>query len=420
MPPRGFACLATWHSVWPRPASQTTFRLRSHHQLQCCTLGLHELPVSGLRRTHAVACAQRSKRPCTPSTPALPNASTLAGNGKLDATVDVSICRIDGFWGCSYKKLVACHLRHQCGRKLLAVVCCNVDAPPSVAYVKQQRVPLDSTSQHATITAQKLMQLTQLLPVSPAGCVQVSDRVWQTDPPVIVKTKRMMAGRQGVLSLAQGIVHWPPPPSSLAAASHLIVSDPTLNAYGPAEGLPALREALRHKIRHKNGLHGVSMLDVVAGENFVVDGAQIRVGWCTAQCLFVRPTCQCCNVVTNFHKCCIRWVLLTSSPPLVIVIACFRKQHQSFCCFDQHRKCTPLMVALRTQHTKCVSPLLFPLLCAAVQRNGHSRRQSGICEPSSGSMRRKRLCGTVPPLLLQSFDGIPNDRGCSPCCIWGL
>jgi hypothetical protein len=32
--------------------------------------------------------------------------------------------------------------------------------------------------------------------------------VLATDPPVIVKTKQMMAGREGVLSLAQGVVHW--------------------------------------------------------------------------------------------------------------------------------------------------------------------------------------------------------------------
>lgn len=37
---------------------------------------------------------------------------------------------------------------------------------------------------------------------------QVSRRVQATDPPVIVKTKQLMAGREGVLSLAQGVVHW--------------------------------------------------------------------------------------------------------------------------------------------------------------------------------------------------------------------
>jgi len=37
---------------------------------------------------------------------------------------------------------------------------------------------------------------------------QVSERVLSTDPPVIVKTKQLMAGHTGVLSLAQGVVHW--------------------------------------------------------------------------------------------------------------------------------------------------------------------------------------------------------------------
>lgn len=46
---------------------------------------------------------------------------------------------------------------------------------------------------------------------------QVSDRVEATDSPVIVKTKALIAasGRSDVVSLAQGIVHWPPPPAAL-------------------------------------------------------------------------------------------------------------------------------------------------------------------------------------------------------------
>jgi hypothetical protein len=45
-------------------------------------------------------------------------------------------------------------------------------------------------------------------PPTPAAGGQVSERVLATDPPVVVKTKQLMAGREGVLSLAQGVVHW--------------------------------------------------------------------------------------------------------------------------------------------------------------------------------------------------------------------
>lgn len=52
-----------------------------------------------------------------------------------------------------------------------------------------------------------------------------------------------------MLSLAQGIVHWSPPPEALSALTQALATDPSLHQYGPSEGLPALREALREKIR---------------------------------------------------------------------------------------------------------------------------------------------------------------------------
>lgn len=43
------------------------------------------------------------------------------------------------------------------------------------------------------------------------------------------------------MSLAQGIVHWQPPPTAMAAAAELLGSADggSINGYGPAEGLPA-------------------------------------------------------------------------------------------------------------------------------------------------------------------------------------
>jgi aromatic aminotransferase len=87
--------------------------------------------------------------------------------------------------------------------------------------------------------------------------VQTSRRVEVTDSPVIVKTKLLMAGKSDVLSLAQGIVHWPPPPEALCRSAELLVSNPSIHSYGPCEGLPALRDALKEKLRACNGLHDV-------------------------------------------------------------------------------------------------------------------------------------------------------------------
>lgn len=64
-------------------------------------------------------------------------------------------------------------------------------------------------------------------------------------------------GRQ-VLSLAQGIVHWGPPPAATEAATRLLAAGgPTVHGYGPVEGLPDLRDALAAKLIQRNGLHGV-------------------------------------------------------------------------------------------------------------------------------------------------------------------
>jgi len=97
----------------------------------------------------------------------------------------------------------------------------------------------------------------------PHGLVlpQVSQRVVVTDPPVIVKTKQLMAkapASKQVMSLAQGIVHWQPPPAAMQAAGELLAAgEASINGYGPAEGLPALREALQQKVADRNGLPGV-------------------------------------------------------------------------------------------------------------------------------------------------------------------
>ncbi len=48
-----------------------------------------------------------------------------------------------------------------------------------------------------------------------ATAAQVSQRVLETDAPIIAKVKAIMASRPDALSLAQGIVHWQPPPEAL-------------------------------------------------------------------------------------------------------------------------------------------------------------------------------------------------------------
>lgn len=94
---------------------------------------------------------------------------------------------------------------------------------------------------------------------------ETSRRVAATDDPVIVKTKQLMAGSQGVISLAQGVVHWPPPQSALDAAAAAL-QDPAVSQYGPCDGLPQLVRALEEKVEAENGLPQHSIM-VTAGAN---------------------------------------------------------------------------------------------------------------------------------------------------------
>jgi hypothetical protein len=90
-------------------------------------------------------------------------------------------------------------------------------------------------------------------PLSPPP--QVSNRVAATDAPIIVMTKKVLAASPGAVSLAQGIVHWPPPPEALQAAGKMLQEGGAgLSGYGPAEGLPALRDALKSKVREREDL----------------------------------------------------------------------------------------------------------------------------------------------------------------------
>jgi len=92
-----------------------------------------------------------------------------------------------------------------------------------------------------------------------------SRRIVATDTPCIVNMQRMLRGKTGLTSLAQGIVHWSPPPSALEAAVDA-KSVSASSSYGADEGDPDLRAALQRKLAKVNHLEGVSVM-VTAGAN---------------------------------------------------------------------------------------------------------------------------------------------------------
>ncbi|KAL3921133.1 MAG: hypothetical protein SGPRY_005006, partial [Prymnesium sp.] len=109
------------------------------------------------------------------------------------------------------------------------------------------------------------LALLALAPRSRGLCMRASARVSETDTPCIVAMQQMLRGKANVLSLAQGIVHWPPPPSALAAAQSQVLSAET-SLYGADDGLPELRAALKRKVQQDNGLVASEIM-VTAGAN---------------------------------------------------------------------------------------------------------------------------------------------------------
>ncbi|KAJ1459703.1 pyridoxal phosphate-dependent transferase [Pelagophyceae sp. CCMP2097] len=92
-----------------------------------------------------------------------------------------------------------------------------------------------------------------------------SPRMIQTDAPVIVTLQKMMKGKEGILSLAQGIVHWAPPVSAVDGALEAISSG-VAHKYGADEGIQSLRDALASKLSSENGLNNVDVM-VTHGAN---------------------------------------------------------------------------------------------------------------------------------------------------------
>ena len=98
-----------------------------------------------------------------------------------------------------------------------------------------------------------------------ARVASISKRMAQTDVPCIVQMQQMMRGKKDVFSLAQGIVHWGPPESALAAGRAAML-DSKSNLYGADDGLEELRDSIKARLRTEKGLTKSEIM-VTAGAN---------------------------------------------------------------------------------------------------------------------------------------------------------
>jgi aspartate/methionine/tyrosine aminotransferase len=85
---------------------------------------------------------------------------------------------------------------------------------------------------------------------------------------LIAEYAHLWKDRDGVYSLAQGVVYWEPPSTVNQAIAEAMQNpdDYQLHTYCPDEGLPELREALLEKLSKQNGLSNHNVM-VTSGAN---------------------------------------------------------------------------------------------------------------------------------------------------------
>ena len=117
----------------------------------------------------------------------------------------------------------------------------------------------------------------------------LSSRSLQTDAPIIVRTKKLMSANPGTLSLAQGIVSWPPPAAAIKKLTIMLQEDSShVSAYGPAMGNTALCTALKAKLLNKNGLRDHDVM-ITQGANQAVVNAILALVDEGDTCLLFTP-----------------------------------------------------------------------------------------------------------------------------------
>jgi aspartate/methionine/tyrosine aminotransferase len=86
-----------------------------------------------------------------------------------------------------------------------------------------------------------------------ASIGRVTRRMAAVQIPVIPIVGEMVRAHPGTISLGQGVVHYPPPVPAVAAVADFFHT-PANHLYGPTDGIPELREALRVKLERENGI----------------------------------------------------------------------------------------------------------------------------------------------------------------------
>jgi len=104
-------------------------------------------------------------------------------------------------------------------------------------------------------------------------------RMEAVQTPVVPLIARLVAATPGAVSLAQGMVAYPPPAAAIRAAAEAGATAQA-SRYGPVDGLPELRRAIAGKLARDNGIDsraGDQRIMVTAGANMAFVNAVLAI-----------------------------------------------------------------------------------------------------------------------------------------------
>jgi aspartate/methionine/tyrosine aminotransferase len=110
---------------------------------------------------------------------------------------------------------------------------------------------------------------------------QESQRMRAVQAPIIPTVGQWIRSHPGTISLAQGVVFYPPPPQAAKAVNEFLANGE--HKYGPVQGQPALRAAIAEKLLRENGI------DVGDGKHRVMVTAGGNMGFLNAMFAICDP-----------------------------------------------------------------------------------------------------------------------------------
>ena len=105
-----------------------------------------------------------------------------------------------------------------------------------------------------------------------------SQRLDAVQSPIIPYVGKLTRKHTGTISFGQGIAFYGPPPQAFSKVQQCL-ADPSINKYGPVEGIPELQQALKHKLKAVNNINSnnENTIIVTAGSNMAFNTAILAI-----------------------------------------------------------------------------------------------------------------------------------------------